>query len=213
MGRARPRALDGLRLLRLDRLLWPLMGAMLVFVVAGESGNVVEVFLIRDVIGASTTTFGLLGGMFALGAALGAFAVGRLRGTSHQVDALLISCAIVAVTTLLAGVITALLPWAIVWAVCGLSVGGINAMTGTLLATRAPAASRGQMFSTMGASTRAASLVATALGGIGGALLGPQAVFVIAGAGCLLTVAVASPVLRRAVRRSAVSPTLEPQPA
>ena len=173
-----PGLFDGLRLVRTDAVLWPLLISLVVFVIAGESTNVVEVFLVRDVLGASTITFGVLGAAFAVGAATGALLGGRVRGIPRQADAVLLACTVVAVMMLAAGVITQLFVWALVWTVVGIAVGALQALCGALLAERAPAESRGQVFATVSASTRAASLLATALGGIAGTLMGPQGVFV-----------------------------------
>jgi MFS family permease len=112
---------------------------------------------------------------------------------------------------LAAGLITQLFVWALVWTVVGIAVGALQALCGALLAERAPAESRGQVFATVSASTRAASLVATALGGVAGTLMGPQGVFVVAGCGCLLATLLVGRRLRNAVRLpGAVSRDVQP---
>lgn len=208
---AQPGLLDGLRLVRTDAVLWPLVISLVVFVIAGESTNVVEVFLVRDVLGASTIQFGVLGAAFAVGAATGALLGGRVCGIPRQADAVLLACTVVAVMMLAAGLITQLFVWALVWTVVGIAVGALQALCGALLAERAPAESRGQVFATVSASTRAASLVATALGGVAGTLMGPQGVFVVAGCGCLLATLLVGRRLRNAVRLpGAVSRDVQP---
>ncbi len=196
-----PGLFDGLRLVRTDAVLWPLLISLVAFVIAGESTNVVEVFLVRDTLGASTIAFGVLGAAFAVGAATGALLGGRVRGIPRQADAVLVACTVVALMTLAAGVITQLFVWALVWTVVGIAVGALQALCGALLAERAPTESRGQVFATVSASTRAASLLATALGGLAGTLMGPQGVFIAAGCGCLLATVVVGRRLRNAVRR------------
>ena len=113
---------------------------------------------------------------------------------------------------LLAFLVTSLMMVAPVWSpscsrgrwsgrVVGVAVGALQALCGALLAERAPAESRGQVFATAAASTRAASLVATALGGAVGTVLGAQGVFLVAGCGCLCATVLPVGRLRNAVRR------------
>ena len=55
---ASPRTLDGLRILKRDRLVWLIFSWTIPFIIVLEGVNVVEVFLVRDDLGASPTTFG-----------------------------------------------------------------------------------------------------------------------------------------------------------
>ena len=210
-GDTQPRALDGLRLVRADRLVWTLVVSLVVFVMAGESTNVVEVFLVRDVLGASALTFGALGAAFAVGAAVGAVLGGRLRDIGRQIDGVLLACGVVSCSMVVAGLVTVLPIWAAVWVMTGVAVGALQTICGSVLGVRAPAEARGQVFATVAAATRAASLVATALGGVVGALLGPQSVFVVAGLGCLVATLGAVPSLRRSARLSRQSGELQAQ--
>ena len=209
-GAAEPGPFDGLRLLRADVVLWPLLIAMVVFVMAGESTNVVEVFLVRDVLGASPMVFGALGATFAVGAAAGALLGGRVRQIPQQVDVLLLAFLVTSLTMVAAGLVTQLVAWAVLWTLVGVAVGALQALCGALLAERAPAESRGQVFATAAASTRAASLVATALGGAVGTLA-PRGSSWSPAAGALCATVLAGRSLRSAVRPPvAVGPIVEP---
>lgn len=53
---ARPRTFDGLRILRRDKLIWLIFGWSIPFIIVLEGVNVVQVFLVRDELGASATT-------------------------------------------------------------------------------------------------------------------------------------------------------------
>jgi MFS family permease len=167
---------------------------------AGESTNVVEVFLVRDVLGASALTFGALGAAFAVGAAVGSVLGGRLHDIRRQIDGVLLACGLVSCTLLAGGLVTLLPLWAAVWVTTGVAVGALQTICGSVLGVRAPEQARGQVFATIAAATRAASLVATALGGLVGAVLGAQSVFVVAGVGCLVATLGALPSLRRSAR-------------
>ena len=77
----RPRTLDGLRVLRRDRLVWLVFAWTVPFVIVLEGVNVVEVFLVRDDLGASATAYGVLQGFFGAGAVAGSWLAGRCVST------------------------------------------------------------------------------------------------------------------------------------
>ena len=83
---------------------------------------------------------------------------------------------------------------AVAWTALGVTNGMINADVSTLLLGRTPEPSRGRVLATVNAVVRGSSLVALALGGAAGSVLGPRATFVLAGA--LMTVAAAIVLVR-----------------
>lgn len=176
--------------LRADRLLWPLVTGLCVLVLAGESVNVVEVFLIRDVLGANATVFGLLGGLLALGAAAGSLLAGRTGSDRRRVLHTASAALVLALGIVAAGVSPNLLALAAVWAVLGVTNGVLNANIATLLLTRTPVHARGRAMTTLNALVRTFSLGAMAVGGLAGSALGPRATFVVAGAVASIVAAV-----------------------
>ena len=166
----------------------------------------VEVFLVRDVLGASPIAFGVLGAAFAVGAATGRPARGpRPRGSRVRSTPCSLACVVVSFMTLAAGLVTQLFVWAARLDPRGQSRSArFRRCAGRSSRSARPPSRAGQVFATVSASTRAASLVATALGGIAGTLMGPQGVFVAAGCGCLLATLVVGRRLRNAVRRPAL---------
>ena len=99
----RTRTLDGLRVLRRDRLVWLVFVWTVPFVIVLEGVNVVEVFLVRDDLGASATTYGLLQAFFGAGAVVGSWRAGRCGTDPGRVRLLLAGLAGTAGAIVLAG--------------------------------------------------------------------------------------------------------------
>ena len=186
----RVRTFDGLRILKLDRLIWLIFGWTIPFIIVLEGVNVVEVFLVRDDLGASATTFGLLEAFFGAGAVAGSWAAGRLATDTSRVRCVLVGLAGTALSIGLAG----LAPTVAVLAVClvllGTFNGGANAAIGPLYVIRLADADRGKVLAAINGVSRAGSILALALGGLVGSWLGARATFV-GGGVCALLVVVA----------------------
>ncbi|MCB1302150.1 MAG: MFS transporter, partial [Tetrasphaera sp.] len=75
---------DGIRELRRHPALVLLVWALLPLIVTLESVNAVEVFLLRDVLGASAFQFGLGEAAAGTGAVVGAFGAGAVHGTRRR---------------------------------------------------------------------------------------------------------------------------------
>ncbi|GAP57064.1 hypothetical protein AHiyo6_36290, partial [Arthrobacter sp. Hiyo6] len=97
LGRNTPALLEGLWLLRKDRLVWSLVLGALFFIAVGEATNVLEVFLVRGEMGASETQYGLLVAAFALGMASGAALAGLIRTPRLRLRLLLVAMALTSV--------------------------------------------------------------------------------------------------------------------
>jgi MFS family permease len=195
------RARDGALFLQQDKVVAPLVAALLAFVLLAGSVNVVEVFLVRDSYGASSTWYGVLGAVFAVGLVLGSALAGRCRGSLSLVRADLAGVAALAAGLVLFGLVPGVvlaLPAALL---AGTGNGAVNVATGALVMGRAPDVLRGRVGAALGGSTNAAMLAALALGGALAAVLDPRAVFLLCGGSALLVVALAAPPVLRAVRR------------
>jgi len=186
---ARPRTLDGLRVLRQDRLLWLLVAGSIPFIILLEGVNVVEVFLVRDDLGASPTAYGLLQAFFGAGAVMGAWVAGRLARDASRVSCVLVGMAGTALSIGLAG----LAPTVAVLAVClvllGTFNGGANAAIGPLFVLRPAEADRGMVLATINGVQRAGSVLALGMGGLVGGWLGARATFVGAAVCSMIVVA------------------------
>jgi MFS family permease len=151
--------------LRDDRQLLVMVGALTAVVAGVGAINVVEVFFIRDTLGASTTVYGLVMASWTLGMLGGAVLFGRLRTARITVPAMLA----LAAGTCVPVVISAAVPsagWIVpLWVVGGVCNGGINVFTSVLIAERAPAAAHGRAFAVLGASVQGGSLFGLAAAG------------------------------------------------
>lgn len=179
---SKPHALDGMRIVRRDLVLWPLFTGLMAFVVVGEATNVVEVFLVRDELHGSATAYGLIGMAAAVGIAAGAVLGGRDADTSRRLRWIVLSAAAMAAAFLVAGLSPSLVVLGGAWAVLGVANGALNTSTSTLLVIRVPDASRGQVIGALMGASRACSLGALALGGFAAGTIGPRATFVVSGA-------------------------------
>ena len=167
--------------LRGDDLLWPLVVGLCILVLVGEVTNVVEVFLLRGTLRASTTGFGLVGGLLAASIVIGS--VAAVRPAPHEVRARRAAAAALGlgVALALAGLAPMLSVFGLAWAVVGVSNGIANVDASTLLLERTPESCRGRVLAQVNAMVRGSSLGAMALGGAAGTLLGPRETFVTAG--------------------------------
>jgi MFS family permease len=182
----KPRALDGLRAVHRDAVLWPLFTSLMAFIVVGEATNVVEVFLVRDELHGSATAYGLIGMVAAAGIAAGSVLGGRDADTRRRLRSVVIGAAVIAGSLVVAGLAPALLVMGAAWAVLGVANGVVNTVASTLVLTRVDDASRGQVLAALNGAARAVSLGALALGGVAASSLGPRGTFVASGALALL---------------------------
>ena len=201
--------------LRDDRLV-AVMVAAIAAVVAGVGAiNVIEVFFIRETLGASTTMFGLISATWAGGMLTGALLFGRLGGRwTHGGKLVRFSLLLAGVTCAVvlagAGVWHALLLVPL-WFVGGICNGGINVFTSVVMAERVPAAARGRAFAAMGAAIQGAGMVGYLVGGPLVDQFAPRPLVAAAGLAGLVAVAVCLPVVRRAEREIGPLPQVEPR--
>ena len=178
-----------MRILKRDSLIWLIFAGTIPFIIVLEGVNVVEVFLVRDDLGASATTYGLLEAFFGAGAVVGAWVAGRLATEASRVRCVLVGMAGTALSIGLAG----LAPTVAVLAVClvllGTFNGGANAAIGPLFVLRPAEADRGKVLAAINGVQRAGSILALGLGGLVGGWLGARATFVGAGVCAVLVVA------------------------
>ncbi|MGB8652388.1 MAG: MFS transporter [Mycobacteriales bacterium] len=158
---------------RQDPILRSTVNALLLFVVALEAVNVVDVFLVRDVLQGSALSYGLLGATVLTGIVIGSLAAGRVP-EHHRMRAVTISSATQAAALCLGGLAPSLGTLAGCWFVLGTANGTLNTSVSTLVLTRTHELGRGEAIASITALTRTATLLALALGGLLGPLLGPR---------------------------------------
>lgn len=185
----RVRTFDGLRILKQDRLIWLIFGWSIPFIIVLEGVNVVEVFLVRDDLAATATTFGLLQAFFGAGAVAGSWAAGRLATDTSRVRCVLVGLAGTALSIGLAGLAPTIAVLAVCLVLLGMFNGGVNAAIGPLYVIRPADVDRGKVLAAINGVSRAGSILALALGGLIGNWLGARATFVGGGVCASLVVA------------------------
>ncbi|WP_165310713.1 MFS transporter [Microbacterium protaetiae] len=195
----------GLRMVARDRVLLPLFAAILVFVILVEGINPVEVFLARDALGATDWQYGL-GEFFAgAGGVIGAAVAGRIHTNTTRARVATLGFGGAAVVMVAAGLAPGYWVYAVLITLLTASFGTGNATFGALLTSRTPDAHRGRVYAALNGLARSASLISLGLGGVGNAVLGPRATFIVAGIAGAVTMAVASIAVLRAQRAEASS--------
>jgi MFS family permease len=199
-------AQSGWQFIKGDALLRLLFPALWLFVLSAEATNVVEVFLIRDDLGATAAVYGAVIAAFMLGQIAGPLLAGRVRGEPARVVWTAISAAVIGALVIAIGVSPTV--WIVLplFVVVGVAGGALNALLATVLVTRTPDHVRGQVLAALSGTSRGFSVLAMVLGGLSGQLLGARPTFVICGA---LSVFVSLIVLRT---RRAAAPGVSPQP-
>ncbi|MDQ6875297.1 MAG: MFS transporter [Actinomycetota bacterium] len=185
-----PKAFDGVRLLTRDAVLRPVFVALMGYIVVGEATNVVEVFLVRDVLRGTAAQYGLVGMAASAGIVAGSMLGGRKADLVGRLRRVVLSAAGQAVMILSAGLAPSVLVLAVAWALLGIGNGILNTSSSTLLMTRTPENSRGQAIAAAMGASRAFSVAALVLGGLAGSTLGPRTTFITAGASALAVSAV-----------------------
>ncbi len=168
------RALDGFRLLRRDRVLRVTIGAAVGALLFISASLTVEIFYLKDVVGASDTAYALLICAWMAGMVCGATMLAR-----RVPGGLLAGGALVALAVQGAGMgvqtAWAVLPVAFAgYVIGGLGHGVKNVLLRALLTARVPAALHGRAFAAYNAARNTAELGAVGAGGVLVSALGPR---------------------------------------
>jgi MFS family permease len=199
----RERALDGFRVLRADAVLRATLGPAVGALLFISASLTVEIFYLKDVVGAGETAYALLIGAWMVGMVCGAV------GLAHRVPKrLLAPAALLALAAQGAGM-GVQTTWAILpVAFAGYAFGGVghgvkNVLLRALLTTRVPEAVHGRAFAAYNAARNTAELGAVGLGGVAVSALGPRAALAIAGLGPIVAALWGARKLRGTSRLSA----------
>lgn len=209
-GRTPHRLPGGIGIIRRDALLRTCIGLLALFVLLGSMVNVVDVYLVRETLRASTTWYGISAAAYSLGVLGGALAGGRLSSTPVLARALLGSA-----TLLGLGLVAMGLAPNILWlCAAGLATGSMNGVlnvsTGALVMGTAAPHERGRVGAVLGAAVSGTQLGAYAAGGLLAAPLGPRGVFVLAGGLALLApLATGMSLMRAAAPQLAEGPDVQ----
>jgi MFS family permease len=189
-----------LAIVRRDDLLRPLFVLLALFALIGSMVNVVDVFLVRETMHASTTWYGITGAAFAVGALTGAVLASRLSGTSKLARGFVMSAVALALGLCAIGEAPSvlwLLPAAVV---TGAGNGVLNVTLASLVMGRIRGEERGRVGALLNGIASGTQLVAFAAGGALASRLSPRTVFELAGGlGLLAPVLFGRQVVRAAV--------------
>jgi MFS family permease len=191
------RALDGFRLLRRDRILRVTIAAAVGALLFISASLTVEIFYLKDVVGASDSAYALLVCAWMAGMVCGATALARRVPAGMVATAALVALAVQGAGM---GIQTA---WAILpVAFAGYLVGGVghgvkNVLLRALLTVRVPEAVHGRAFAAYNAARNTAELGAVGAGGVLVSALGPRAALMVAGLGPILAALAGLITLRR----------------
>jgi MFS family permease len=172
------------------------------FILLGGMVNVVEVFLVRVTLGASTVWFGLAGAGYALGLVAGALAAGRIESAAGHARWFVLACAGLGLGLVGMGLAPDVRVLLVVGAAAGTANGVLNVCTGALVMGTALPEQRGRVGAVLGGVVSATQLAAYAVGGALAGSISPRLVFVGAGILGLVAPAVLGATVVRAARRS-----------
>ena len=196
---------DGLRELRTDRVLLVLVLSLLPMIVALESVNVAEVFLVRDVLGASAAQYGLAEAVTGGSAVLGAVLGGSLTRRASRTRAVLGGVGLLGLVQVGQGLAPGLLVYLVLGAGLGLVLGLVNALVVALVLDELAADHRGSVLALVGGLSRAASALALVAGGVVTAVAGPRTLYVVAGVTGVLVALVAAWFVHRSMDRGSTA--------
>ena len=191
--------------LRGDRLLSVMVVAVAAVVGGLGAINVVEVFFVRETLGASTTMYGLVAGAWTAGCLIGSLVFPRLtRGRTEPgrlvrgVLLQLAGCCGVIVAGAAAGSATLLIA---LWLIGGACNGLLNVSTTVVIARRVPERVRGRAFAAFGSAIQGAGMAGLLAGGVLLDRFDTRVLIAGAGAAGLTAVAACVPSVISAVRR------------
>lgn len=172
---------EGVRALGEQPLLATIVWAVLPFIVALESVNAIEVFLVRDVLGGSSSQFGASEAAAGVAAVVGALAAALARTTRTRAAAVLALLGVISLCQVGQGLAPNLIVYVPLAASVGLLLGAVNALTLTLMVTATDVRSRGSIVAFVGGASRSCGIVALGVGGLLGSVLEPRTAYVVVG--------------------------------
>ena len=203
--------IEGVGALGRHPLLAALVWAVLPFIIALESVNAIEVFLVKDVLGGSSSQFGATEAAAAAAAVAGALVAASVRTRRSRAMVVLAALFALSVGQAAQGLAPGLLVYVVLAAVVGLLLGTVNALVLTLVLTATGTESRGSIVAFVGGASRSCGILALAAGGLMGTVLAPRTAYVLVGAvGLVIAVAATTSVGLRLREPAPVVPATTP---
>lgn len=202
---------------RMDSLLRVVVIGLAVVIGAVSAINVVDVFFVRETLGASATAYGVISSMWMVGMLAGAWIMARLIRYAKDDGTLVVWMFYSLIGT---GAVIALMAAAqnAGWLVPILLVGGSlngseNVLASTLLGRRAAPEARGRVSAALQATVQGMGLLGFVAGGVLVELFKPRPIVLGAGLAGIVAVIVVAPWVARAARASrivALTPATSP---
>ncbi|MEV7013092.1 MFS transporter [Streptosporangium sp. NPDC051022] len=197
-ARAGSGLLPGLRAMAAAPGLLRVVGFGVVLTVALQVVNVVEVFFVRDDLGAGAGMFGVLMVGWSSGQVSGAWTAGRLPARWNPASVASVATFVMAVVMTSVAAVGDVRTLFALLVLNGFAYGAFGVARQTLLAGSVDTAVRGSVFAAHVALLNVASTAALLAGGVMSAFVAPRAVFGLVGAAMLLSVLVSRPWRRSA---------------
>jgi MFS family permease len=194
------KARGGLAIVRADHFLSSLFVLLALFVLLGCMVNVVDVFLVRATLHASTTWYGIVGAGFAVAMLIGALSAGRLRGISTLTRGFVAACLLLSLGLVAVGAAPT-----VAWVLPGIALVGsmngvLNVALGALVMGRTNPDERGRVGALLTGTASGMQILAFAAGGALASVLAPRTVFIAAGLLGVLVPLLLGPGLIRSAR-------------
>lgn len=203
--------IDGVNALRRHPMLAVLTWAVLPFIVALESVNAIEVFLVKDVLGGSSSEYGAAEAAAGIAAVVGALLAATARSTRTRALTVVGALGVISTCQIGQGLAPHLAVYIPLAATVGLLLGAVNALILTLMVTATDARGRGSIVAFVGGASRSCGILALGVGGLLGSVLGPRSAYVVVGVvGLVIAGAAVLAVRGRFVDRRDSSPGRSP---
>ncbi|BCB81033.1 hypothetical protein GCM10022251_61430 [Phytohabitans flavus] len=205
---AKPAAAGGARdawRLRRDPMVVAVIAAVAATVAGVGAVNVVEIFFVRETLGASTTAFGLVQAAWTAGMLGGAWLLARSAKRAADDGALVNGLVLMlglCCLAVLAGAAVPAVGWLVpLWLAGGVLNGGLSVFLAMVMARRVPAEARGRAFAVLGAAVQGAGMLGYLAGGLLLGSFAPRPLVAACGLAGLVVVALVAVPVARAVRR------------
>jgi MFS family permease len=171
----------GLAIVRRTPLLRSVIGSLGLLILLGGAVNVVEVFLVRETLGASAAWFGICAAGYSIGLLAGAVLAGRIGTTRGQARGIAVAAPALSIGLCAMGLSPNVGFLLFLGALAGVGNGVLNVTAGALVMGSATPAERGRVAALLGGVVSGCMLASYAVGGAVAAALSPREVFVVAG--------------------------------
>jgi MFS family permease len=187
----------GLAFMTGDRLLLLALVVVGSLILVVAMGNVAEVFLAKDVLGAGDLGYGVLNAAWAAGMVAGVLLVARRLQAARLAPVLIGAAAVTGLAVVMTGAAPGIVVAVAAYLVGGGANGVENVTMRSLIQHRVPDGLRGRAYAAYAAVASSADLASTGLGGVLVGLLGARGTLVGSGAAALLIAGLGAVAYRR----------------